>query len=84
MAHRFYGRLPAHDSLSLERGHKALLLVPVVGYTQQTGGIAELALNMACQQPSANVSTLTGTAQYTLHHQLIFTATSSVWAPGNT
>jgi hypothetical protein len=83
VAHRLYARLPAHDSLGLQRGHHVLLLVPVVGYSQQTGGVAELALNLAFQRPGANVSTLVGAAEYTLHHQLIFTATSSVWEPDN-
>lgn len=83
VGHRFYSRIPSHDSLSLQHGHKALLLVPVVGYTQQTSGIAELAVNMAFQRPGANVSTLSGAAEYSLRHQLIFTATSSVWAPNN-
>jgi hypothetical protein len=83
VGHHFYSRIPSHDSLSLQRGHKALLLVPVVGYTQQTSGIAELAVNMAFQRPGANVSTLSGAAEYSLRHQLIFTSTSSVWAPNN-
>lgn len=84
VAHRLYARIPAHDSVGLAHGHHMLLLVPVVGYSQQTGGVAELALNMAFQRPAANVSTVVGAAEYTLHHQLIFTLTSSVWRPGNT
>lgn len=58
--------------------------MPVLGYSQQTGGVAEVALNLAFRRPAANVSTVVGAAEYTLHQQLIFTLTSSVWAPGNT
>ena len=84
VAHHLYARVPAHDSASLQHGHRALLLVPVVGYSQQTGGVAELALNLAFQQPAANVSTVVGAAEYTLHNQLIFTLTSSLWSANNT
>ncbi|NML65098.1 BamA/TamA family outer membrane protein [Hymenobacter sp. RP-2-7] len=83
VAHRLYPRLPAHDSASLAPGHRVLLLVPVVGYSQQTSGVAELALNLAYRAPAANVSTMVGAAQYTLNNQLIFTLTSALWRPGN-
>ncbi len=84
VAHHLYPRIPAHDSASLQHGHKMLLLVPVVGYSQQTGGVAEVALNMAFQRPAANVSTVVGAAQYTLHHQAILTLSSSLWSADNT
>lgn len=77
-------RLPTHDSLGLQNGHRMLLLVPVVGYSQQTGAVAELALSAAFQRRGANVSTIVGTAQYTAREQLIFTVTSSLWQPDNT
>ena len=83
VAHRLYARVPAHDSAGLQPGHHALLLVPVVGYSQQTRGVAELALSLAFRQPGANVSTVVGAAEYTLNKQLIFTLTSSVWRPYN-
>jgi outer membrane protein assembly factor BamA len=83
VAHRLYARIPAHDSVGLSRGHRMLLLVPVVGYSQQTNGVVELALNSAFQQPGANVSTIVGAAQYTLRNQLIFTLTSALWLPDN-
>ena len=83
VAHRLYPRLAAHDSAGLRPGHSALLLVPVVGYTQQTSSLVGLALSLAFQRPAANVSTLVGSATYTLNHQLIFTATSAVWARAN-
>ncbi|QKG58920.1 BamA/TamA family outer membrane protein [Hymenobacter sp. BRD128] len=82
--HRVNHRIPAHDSLGLQRGHHMLLLVPVVGYSQQTSGVAELALDIAFQRPGANVSTVVGTAQYTLKDQLIFMVTPSLWLPENT
>ncbi|MGI4734506.1 MAG: BamA/TamA family outer membrane protein [Janthinobacterium lividum] len=83
VAHRLYPRLPAHDSAGLGPGHHVLLLVPVVGYSQQTGGVGEVALNLAFRRPAANVSTIVGAAQYTLRQQLIFTLTSSLWHSDN-
>lgn len=86
VAHDMFARLariPTHDSLGLQHGHRMLLLVPVAGYSQQTGAVAELALNSAFQRRGANVSTIVGTAQYTAHEQLIFTVTASLWQPDN-
>ncbi|MGI4763351.1 MAG: BamA/TamA family outer membrane protein [Janthinobacterium lividum] len=86
VAHDMFARLariPTHDSLGLQHGRRMLLLVPVVGYSQQTGAVVELALNSAFQRRGANVSTIVGTAQYTAHEQLIFTVTSSLWQPDN-
>jgi hypothetical protein len=84
VAHHLYARVPAHDSLGLQHGHRMLLLVPVVGYSQQTGAVVELALNTAFQKRNANVSTMVGAAEYTAREQLIFTLTSSLWLPDNT
>ncbi|MGY3087486.1 hypothetical protein ACVWYF_000512 [Hymenobacter sp. UYAg731] len=78
-----FPRLEAHDSLSMQRGQKALLVVPVLGYTQQTGGIAQLAFSLAFARPGANVSTVLAGAAYTANDQLIITATSSIWLPDN-
>ena len=78
-----FPRLPAHDSLSMQHGQKTLLLVPVIGYTQQTGGIAQLALSLAFARPGANVSTVLAGAAYTANDQLIITATSSLWSAAN-
>ncbi|WP_460608356.1 BamA/TamA family outer membrane protein [Hymenobacter terrigena] len=78
-----FPRLPAHDSLSMQHGQKALLVVPVLGYTQQTGGIAQLAFSLAFARPAANVSTVLAGAAYTANDQLIITATSSIWLPDN-
>lgn len=83
LAHRVWSHIPAHDSASLGHGRRMLLLVPVVGYSQQTGGVAELAFDLAFRRPQANVSSVVGAAEYTMNKQAIFTATSSVWAPGN-
>ncbi|MGI4863127.1 MAG: BamA/TamA family outer membrane protein [Janthinobacterium lividum] len=83
VAHQFYPRLAAHDSVGLRPGHHALLLVPVVGYTQQTSSLVGLALSLAFRRSQANVSTLVGSATYTLNHQLIFTATSAIWTRSN-
>ena len=83
VGHRLCARIPAHDSLGLRQGHHMLLLVPAVGYSQQTSGVAQLALDLAYRRARANVSTVISTAQYTLNHQLIFTAASSLWTASN-
>lgn len=75
--------LHAHDSLDLERGHKSLLLIPVVGYTLQTSGVAEVAATIAFERPGANMSTVVAAAEYTLNQQLIFNVTSSLWTADN-
>ncbi|MFD1470077.1 hypothetical protein ACFQ48_17745 [Hymenobacter caeli] len=76
-------RLVPHDSLALARGGKFVALLPAVGYSQQTGGLVEVATNVAFQAPRANLSTILGALIYTAHAQAIFTATSSLWAAGN-
>jgi len=73
---------PAPDSARPAR-RRMLLLVPVAGYSQQTGGVVELAADAAWQRRAANVSTLVGAAQYTTNKQLIFTAAGSYWLPAN-
>ena len=78
-----FPRLPAHDSTAMRAGQKALLVVPVLGYTQQTGGIAQLAVSLAFARPGANISTLLAGAAYTVNDQLIFTATTSFWSSDN-
>ncbi|MBU6121543.1 hypothetical protein [Hymenobacter siberiensis] len=67
----------------MQRGQKALLIVPVIGYTQQTGGIAQLAFSLAFARPGANVSAVLAGAAYTVNDQLIITATSSLWTTDN-
>ncbi|MDQ2771051.1 MAG: BamA/TamA family outer membrane protein [Bacteroidota bacterium] len=78
-----FPRLAAHDSTAMQQGQNALLVVPVLGYTQQTGGLAQLAVSLAFARPGANVSTLLAGAAYTVNDQLIFTATSSLWTADN-
>jgi len=75
--------LAAHDSLDLQRGRKSVLLVPVMGYSQQTSGIVELAASVAFARPEANLSTFVATAAYSFREQRILTATSALWTLGN-
>lgn len=82
VAHRVFARLPTHDSVGLAQ-RRMLLVVPVAGYSQQTGAVGELAANAAWQRRAANVSTLIGVAQYTQQRQAVLTVTGSVWLPNN-
>lgn len=76
-------RLAPHDSLALAQGGKFVAVLPAVGYSQQTGGLVEVAADVAFRAPLANMSTVLGSLIYTAHKQAIFTVTSSLWAPGN-
>ncbi len=76
-------RLAPHDSLALARGRKFVAVLPAVGYSPQTGGLVEVAANVAFRAPLANMSTVLGALIYTAHEQAIFTATSSLWTAGN-
>ena len=49
---------------ALGHGRRMLLLVPMVGYSQQTGGVAELAFDLAFRRPQANVSSVLGAAVF--------------------
>lgn len=76
-------RLVPHDSLALARGGKFLALLPAVGYSQQTGVLAETAVSVAFRRPGANMSTVLGALIYTARAQAIGTVTASVWAADN-
>ena len=76
-------RLAPHDSLALARGHKFLALLPAVGYSQQTGALAEVAASVAFRRPGANMSTVLGAFIYTARAQAIATVAASVWVADN-
>lgn len=75
--------LVPHDSLALARGRKFVALLPAVGYSQQTGGLVEVAAAVTFQAPRANLSSLLGALIYTAHGQSILTLISSFWAADN-
>ncbi|WP_245326354.1 BamA/TamA family outer membrane protein [Hymenobacter wooponensis] len=75
--------MAAHDSAALGEGHKFVWVIPAIGYTQQTRLLVQLTGNVAFQRPAANMSTLVSALSYTQNKQLILTATSSIWNPGN-
>jgi hypothetical protein len=75
--------LAPHDSLALARGGKFLALLPAVGYSQQTGALAEVAASVAFRRPGANMSTVLGALIYTARAQAIATVAASVWAADN-
>ena len=82
---QWFPRLPirAHDSNTLQQGGKFVWVIPQIGYTLQTGLLAQVLGNIAFRRDNANMSTLIGSASYTQNHQAIFTATSSVWSRNN-
>lgn len=82
---RWYPRFPLtlHDSITLHEGKHFLLVIPQVGYTLQTRGLAAILVNAAFRKPDANMSSITGQLSYTQNNQVILTTNSSVWLPGN-
>jgi hypothetical protein len=85
VAKRLYPRLrlTTHDSSTLQEGKHFLLVIPQVGYTLQTRGLVGVLVNAAFRRPQANMSSVNTMVSYTQNHQLILTANSSVWLPGN-
>ncbi|UOR04610.1 outer membrane protein assembly factor [Hymenobacter aerilatus] len=82
----FFPRLrPAtrDTTATLESGHRFVSIIPVVSYTLQTRGLLQVAGNVAYQKPNANISTLVSALAVTQNKQVILTATSSIWTPGN-
>ncbi|TGE10577.1 hypothetical protein EU556_00385 [Hymenobacter fodinae] len=75
--------MAAHDSAALGQGRKFVWVIPAIGYTQQTRLLAQLTGNVAFQRAGANMSTLVSALSYTQNKQIILTATSSIWNPGN-
>ena len=82
---RWWPRLPItlHDSATLQEGKRFLLIIPQVGYTLQTRGLAAILVNAAFRNPHANMSSMTGQLSYTQNNQVILTANSSIWMAGN-
>ncbi len=76
-------RIVPHDSARLNTGGRFIFLAPQVGYTLQTSFLAQVLANVTFQRPGANVSTLVGSAAYTLNNQTILSLTNSVWNPQN-
>ncbi|MBC6610448.1 hypothetical protein H8B15_05920 [Hymenobacter sp. BT507] len=71
------------STMTLESGHRFVSIIPVVSYTLQTRGLLQVAGNVAYQKPNANISTLVSALAVTQNKQVILTATSSIWTPGN-
>ncbi|GAB4018275.1 BamA/TamA family outer membrane protein [Spirosoma koreense] len=82
---RWCPRLPItlHDSATLQEGKRFLLIIPQVGYTLQTRGLAAVLVNAAFRNPLANMSSVMGQLSYTQNHQVIFTSNSAIWMAGN-
>ncbi|GAB3880813.1 hypothetical protein GCM10028825_00990 [Spirosoma agri] len=82
---RWFPRLPItlHDSASLQEGKRFLLVIPQIGYTLQTRGLAAVVVNTAFRNPRANMSTMMGTLSYTQNNQVILMANSAIWSADN-
>ena len=85
LAHRWFPRLPItlHDSATLREGGRFVLVIPQIGYTLQTRGLAAVLVNAAFRNPRANMSSMTGMLSYTQNNQIILTANSAVWSSDN-
>lgn len=85
LAGRWFPRLPItpHDSSSLREGKRFVLIIPQIGYTLQTRGLAAVLVNSPFRMANANMSSVTGQLSYTQNHQVILTATSSIWSQRN-
>lgn len=82
---KWFPRLPItpHDSATLREGKRFVLVIPQVGYTLQTRGLVAVVVNAAFRQPRANMSSVTGTLQYTQNNQIIAIFNSLIWSPDN-
>lgn len=75
-------RVAAHDTAA-DKGQKFVWVMPTVGYTQQTGLLAQVAGSVAFRQPQANMSSVLAALSYTQERQLILTVTNFIWSPAN-
>ena len=82
---RWFPRLPInqHDSAALQDGKRFLLVLPQIGYTLQTRGLAAVLANAAFRNAHANMSSITSQLSYTQNNQIIFTANSMIWSSNN-
>ncbi len=71
------------DLNRLQEGRPLILVVPQIGYTIQTGLLAQIPVSIALQRPEANVSTLLTAITYTKNNQLLFNSTLNYWLPEN-
>jgi outer membrane protein assembly factor BamA len=76
-------RFRNHDPDALHRGQKLTWVIPQIGYSPQTGFLAQIQANMAFRNENANVSTGVANLAYTENQQLIFSALSNTWLADN-
>ncbi len=72
-----------HDSATLTDGGKFVWVIPQIGYTLQTGILAQVLTNVAFRRPQANVSTLIGSITYTRNKQAVLSLATQVWSKQN-
>ncbi len=71
------------DTSRLQRGLPLVWVIPQIGYSPQTGLLAQVLSNVALRRPGANVSTLISAIIYTQNNQLLFTNTLNLWLKQN-
>ena len=72
---------------SSKTGHYHASVVPVAGYTLQTGFAVDLTGNLGfytSEHEQANLSTITANLAYTQKSQILFPVQTNIWAKGNT
>lgn len=80
----FPGRsFTGRDTARLQRGLPLVWVIPQIGYSPQTGLLAQMLGNVAFRKPGANVSTLVSTLTYTQNSQLLLTNTLNLWLAQN-
>lgn len=82
---RWFPRLPItpHAPETLQEGKQFVLVIPQIGYTLQTRGLAAVLVNTTFRKPRANMSSINWMLSYTQNNQIILTANSSVWSSDN-
>lgn len=71
------------DTTKLQSGRPLIWIIPQVGYSRQTGFLAEVLGNVTFRRPGANVSNLVSMISYTQQNQQLFTNTLSLWLANN-
>ena len=71
------------DSLALQHRQTFLWVIPLVGYSPQTGFLAGGTANATYRRPGANFSSAAANISYTQHNQLLFTVLTNLWSSDN-
>jgi hypothetical protein len=75
--------LKNEDTVTMPLGRTFVWLLPVVGYTLQTGFLGQIQGNVMYRRPGANASTIIPAVAYTQNNQLFFATRLNTWTPDN-